>query len=78
MYLTTTHPFLHVLFYFVIYLETCCVGFECCALLVAYDMQGGYTALIWAAQEGHTDCARLLIDAGADKNAKIDVRVMCL
>ncbi len=31
--------------------------------------QGGYTALIYAAREGHVDCARLLLDAGADKNA---------
>ncbi len=33
-------------------------------------MQGGNTALICAAAEGYADCARLLVDAGADMNAK--------
>jgi ankyrin repeat protein len=28
------------------------------------------TALIWAAQEGQVDCVRLLLDAGADVEAK--------
>ena len=32
------------------------------------------TALICAAVSGRTDCARLLLDAGADKNAKSNVR----
>jgi ankyrin repeat protein len=36
--------------------------------------QHGRTPLIWAAEKGHTDCARLLLDAGADTNAKGDVR----
>ncbi len=31
-------------------------------------------ALIHAAQNGHADCARLLLDAGADKEAKDYVR----
>ena len=31
----------------------------------------GYTALIFAAQEGHTDIVRMLLDKGADPNAKI-------
>ncbi len=38
-------------------------------------MQNGYTALIEAAHKGHADCVRLLIDAGADKDAKDEVRV---
>ena len=38
-------------------------------------MQRGWTALIMAAKTGHTDCVRLLIDAGADKEAKDLVRV---
>ena len=29
----------------------------------------GSTALICAAANGHADCARLLLDAGADKNS---------
>jgi ankyrin repeat protein len=36
--------------------------------------QSGCTALIYAAANGHADCARLLLDAGADKNAKDVVR----
>ncbi len=31
--------------------------------------QFGWTALIRAAEKGHADCARLLLDAGADKSA---------
>ncbi len=38
------------------------------------DLQGGNTALIWAAGHGRADCVRLLIDAGADKEAKDYVR----
>ena len=37
--------------------------------------QRGTTALIVAAQEGRTDCVRLLLDAGADKNALSEVLV---
>jgi hypothetical protein len=37
-------------------------------------LQGGWTALIRAAVNGQADCARLLIDAGADKEAKTNVR----
>jgi ankyrin repeat protein len=36
--------------------------------------QDGETALIMAAGEGHADCARLLLDAGADTRAKDRVR----
>ena len=38
------------------------------------DLQGGYTALMRAATQGHADCTRLLIDAGADKDATSNVR----
>jgi hypothetical protein len=37
------------------------------------DSQDGYTALICAAQWSHVDCVRLLIDAGADKEANTNV-----
>ncbi len=39
--------------------------------------QDGYTALIHAASNGHAACVRLLLDAGADKEAKDNVRVIC-
>jgi hypothetical protein len=37
--------------------------------------QGGSTALMFAASLGYEDCVRLLIDTGADKEAKNYVRV---
>ncbi len=40
--------------------------------------QFGQTALILAAGEGHVNCVRLLLDAGADKEAKNVVRAMLL
>ncbi len=36
--------------------------------------QNGYTALILAAMNGCAGCARLLLDAGADKEVKDEVR----
>ena len=36
-------------------------------------VQGG-TALMMAAHQGHTDCVRLLVEAGADTEAKDFVR----
>ena len=36
--------------------------------------QDGRTALLWAASEGHLDCARLLLNAGADKDIVNNVR----
>jgi hypothetical protein len=36
--------------------------------------QGGFTALLRAASNGHTDCVRSLIERGADKEAKTSVR----
>ena len=36
--------------------------------------QWGSTALMYAAQNGHADCAQLLLNAGADKDAKNKVR----
>ncbi len=36
--------------------------------------QGGWTALMRAAIEGHADCVRLLLDAGAYKDNKHNVR----
>ena len=38
------------------------------------QVQYGYTALILAAEKGYVDCTRLLLDAGADKNAANHVR----
>ena len=36
--------------------------------------QTGWTALICAAAYGHFECARLLLNAGADTEAKTNVR----
>jgi ankyrin repeat protein len=44
-----------------------------CGITLARS-QNGFTALICAAENGHADCARLLLDAGADKEVKNLVR----
>jgi ankyrin repeat protein len=41
---------------------------------VEFDLQDGWTALMYAAQDGRAECVRLLINAGADKEAKDNVR----
>jgi ankyrin repeat protein len=38
-------------------------------------VQDGCTALIYAASQGNLDCVRLLLNAGADKDAKGNVRM---
>jgi hypothetical protein len=40
----------------------------------ANSAQSGSMALICAAENGHTNCVRLLIEAGADKEARDGVR----
>ena len=45
------------------------------ALVLRIALQDGMTALMYAAHEGHTECVRQLIDAGADKEAMTSVRV---
>ena len=40
-----------------------------------FDIQGGYTALIYSAMYGHSECVRLLVESGANKEAKTDVRI---
>ncbi len=42
--------------------------------LLREHAQDEMTALLWAAMEGHADCVRLLLDAGADKDTKNNVR----
>ncbi len=44
------------------------------AAAAAAAAQNGWTALILTGWNGLADCARLLLDAGADKNAKGEVR----
>ena len=38
--------------------------------------QFAWTAVIRAAANGHFDCLRMLVDAGADKEAKTNVRAI--
>lgn len=45
-----------------------------CPVAALRETQDQYTALIYAAENGNVDCARLLIEAGADADAKDDVR----
>jgi hypothetical protein len=52
----------------------CNVAMYACECMWAMAGQRGATALIFAAVTGHADCVRLLLDAGADKNAKDKVR----
>ena len=40
---------------------------------VCHSQTGG-TALISAAEKGHTECVRLLVESGADKDAADNVR----
>lgn len=42
--------------------------------IIYAEIQHGHTALMWAAQQGHTVCVRLLLEAGADKEARNVVR----
>ena len=37
------------------------------------SLQGGHTPLIWAAMNGHAAVAALLLEKGADKDAKNNV-----
>ena len=39
-------------------------------------LQDGRTALMCAVSKGHVDCARLLIESGADKEAIDNVRIV--
>jgi ankyrin repeat protein len=41
----------------------------CCCLYI-YQTQNGYTALMWAAEEGRAECVRMLIDDGAALDIK--------
>ncbi len=45
-----------------------------CMTFGKFKPQWRSTALILAAANGHAKCARLLLDAGADKDAKNNVR----
>ncbi len=39
--------------------------------------QNGWTALLSAAQSGQTECAQLLLQSGAEMDAKNNVRTVC-
>jgi hypothetical protein len=47
-----------------------------CLVIGESDSQYRCTALMRAAADGHADCVRLLIDAGADKEARDEVCVI--
>ncbi len=49
-------------------------GGHACGRHIGRRAQYGRTVLMYAAGEGREDCARLLLDAGADKNATNKVR----
>jgi ankyrin repeat protein len=42
--------------------------------LLLPSLQGGATALIIAASNGHMDCVRLLVESGANTEAKTKVQ----
>ena len=52
-----------------------CVAFFGGGSFGKFAQNGGHTALIWAGFNGHADCLRLLLDAGADKEVTDWVRV---
>jgi hypothetical protein len=65
-----------VLFCLLLFLSSICMRLRCCSIgFGEFDLQWGSTALTCAAEEGHADFVRLLLDTGADKDAKDDVRV---
>ncbi len=41
---------------------------------ISSTQDDGRTALIYASENGHTECARVLLDGGADKEATDHVR----
>ena len=47
---------------------------------ISHDQKNGYTALIHAVEGGHTECVRVLLEAGANKNAagKVCLRLLAL
>jgi ankyrin repeat protein len=60
------------LIYFCLHLRRACAHVG--GTLGRRRAQNGSTALMFAAEKGHVDCVRLLLDAGADKEAKNEVR----
>jgi len=46
----------------------------CLCLFLCVNTKDGFTALMIASQHGHTATAQLLVEAGADKEAKSKVR----
>jgi hypothetical protein len=63
------------------FLQTCpsciplCMSCACCGGdMFIICLQNGYTALMWAADKGQASCVRLLLDAGANKDLKDNVR----
>ncbi len=57
-----------------LYVFTCLHAMSRC-VAATNATQGGMRALMWAAANGHAGCVQMLIDAGADTEAKSKVRV---
>ncbi len=58
-----------------------CADYRCAAAATCGDQNSQsdeYTALIWAAVRGRTECVRALLDAGADKEATDKVCRRCI
>ena len=51
-----------------------CVSERHCLFSALTHTQEGFTALMYAAQKGHTNCLKALLEAGEDKEAKSNVR----
>ena len=51
---------------------------NCLADRLYVKVQFGHSVLLRSAENGHADCVRLLVEAGANVDAKTDVRDMVI
>jgi ankyrin repeat protein len=52
----------------------------CCGMALCHNTrtQNEWTALTFSAWNGHTECVRLLLDAGASMETQDSVRIGCV